>query len=687
MFRVLPVSRQASSKGNKGLVRVCRRRLVTEATDATTTPPTPSLTPTKKGKRLLPRLVFYTTAATTTFYLGSAFVAFNNPSYHAFFQHHIPFAPMILQYGEDHDWDVLTIGDVIVKTYDGVSGAYSYARKQLGYSVDETPAKGPEAKVPSKARPEKAAAKTKPDEVKGRVQKPVDPLKTDIKPSTDIISDQGVKVAAPTARPNSNQFTPGVEELVLEVEAALQGKPFKQSPPSTQSEASITHNQQTSATRENSEPQPKPDSSETEPTGAPLKNVYNAPLPLGHEPPPGFTKPIPPKPPKPLAPGEPLPLVAPAVEELHSSEPTLSHLAGTIDSLASFLNANPAASNKARDVLEVAKNDLSALAQSFERLREKEKIKLEQSLDEQTREYTLKLLELELQAQDKLESQETDFRAFFEEEKARFAKAYREKLEQELRTQSDIINERLKEEVVVQGIELQRRWIREIKIRVEEERGGRLAKLDELAASLKRLERVALDNSTYLDENLRIHALWSALRAVNSAIEAPLRRPFRDELRVLRHAVAARDDAVVGAVLDAVDAGDAPDIGVEPLADLASWFTTSVAPAVSRVALVPDDGAGVLAHVASHVLSAFAFRRQGLVPGDDVLSVLARAEYHLNEKDLDSAARELNQLRGTAGALLKDWLEAARRRLEVQQAIEVVHTQATLASLLVAQGL
>jgi mitofilin len=229
----------------------------------------------------------------------------------------------------------------------------------------------------------------------------------------------------------------------------------------------------------------------------------------------------------------------------------------------------------------------------------------------------------------------------------------------------------LKEEVIAQGIELQRRWIREIKLRVEEERGGRLAKLDELAANLKRLERVALDNSTYLDENLRIHALWSALRAVNNTIEAPMRRPFRDELRVLRHAAAARDDAVVGVALDALDAGDAPDVGVEPLADLASWFTTSVAPAVSRVALVPDGGAGVLAHVASYVLSAFAFRRRGLVHGDDVLSVLARAEYHLNEKDLDSATRELNQLQGTARTLLKDWLEAARRRLEVQQALEV----------------
>ena len=116
-----------------------------------------------------------------------------------------------------------------------------------------------------------------------------------------------------------------------------------------------------------------------------------------------------------------------------------------------------------------------------------------------------------------------------------------------------------------------------------EERGARLAKLDELAGNLKRFERAALDNSTYLDENLRIHALWSALRAVNNAIDVPVRHPFCDELRVLRHASATQDDFVVGAILDVLDAGNAADVGVGPLVDLASWFTTSVARLARRV--------------------------------------------------------------------------------------------------------
>ncbi len=186
------------------------------------------------------------------------------------------------------------------------------------------------------------------------------------------------------------------------------------------------------------------------------------------------------------------------------------------------------------------------------------------------------------------------------------------------------------------------------------------------------MERIALDNSVYLDENIRIHALWTAVRTLSSsALTSAVRKPFREELRILRHVATAREDPVTSAALDALESTEVPDVGVEPFADLASWFTTSVAPKVSNVALVPDQDAGLLSHLASHLLSSFRFKRHGLVSGDDVLSVLARAEYHLNEKDLDSATRELNQLKGTAQVLLSDWLEAARRRLEVQQALEV----------------
>jgi mitofilin len=379
---------------------------------------------------------------------------------------------------------------------------------------------------------------------------------------------------------------------------------------------------------------------------------------------------------------EPLPLVAPAVSELAATEPVIAQLASTIDNLASFLQNNPNAGS-AREVLEAAQADLVHFNERLEKVKEEERKKLEEKLEEQTREYSTALLEQELSAQDKVDQQEEGWRNLFEEERQRVVKAYREKLERELATQSEIINERLKEEVIAQGIEMQRRWIREVKVRVEQERGGRLAKLEELSTDLKKLERVTLDNSSYLDENIRVHTLWSAIRALTSVIDSPTRKPFREELRVLRHIAAARDDPVISAALDSLEKSSTPDVGVEPLADLVSWFSTSVSPRVESVALVPDENAGVLSHLASSVFSMFRFKPQGYVEGNDVLSVLARAESYMNEKNLDAAARELNQLHGWPKKLLVDWLAATRSRLEVQQAIEIIQTQATVASLLV----
>ncbi|CDO75188.1 hypothetical protein BN946_scf184866.g29 [Trametes cinnabarina] len=671
MLRALPVSRAVGAPSGRAAVRVARRRFATE----------PAPAPPKKKRSVVRRLVLYSVAGVSTFYISSAFVSFNVPQYREFFVEHVPFGASFLQYAEDHDWDTLTIHDVIN------SGKHAVVVTRETFD-----------KLLSKVNTEKAKEayeKTK-ESASHVVQEGRDKLKsisenviTTVERNKSEAYDKGAKAAA-VARHQSVQFSEGVEELVRKAEAALAGKPIDSLP-----DATTTPEQPAGSPPDATTPL---DSSAKETTLQ--TTVYDAPLPVGFEPPPGYTRPKPaPKaapenkpesakeeaPATPAPKPDPLPLVAPAVAAFSSSEPVIAQLATVIDDLASYLNTNPTAAEKARDILDTAKIDLTQLATRIDEVRETERKKLEASLDEQARECMQSLMELEMQAQDKLDSQEENFRKFFEQERAKLIQEYRQKLDHELQTQSEIINERLRNEVIAQGIELQRRWIREIKMRVEQERGGRLAKLDEIATNLKRLERVALDNSALLDENIRIHALWSAIRAVHHAVDAPERKPFREELRALRHVAAAREDPVVAAAVETLDKSEVPDVGVEPLADLATWFTTSVYPRVASVALVPDQNAGVLSYLASNLFSYFRFQRHGFVEGSDVLSVLARAEYYLNEKDLDSAARELNQLKGPAKVLLSDWLEAARRRLEVLQALEVVEAEATLASLLVAQ--
>ncbi|EIW83923.1 hypothetical protein CONPUDRAFT_119346 [Coniophora puteana RWD-64-598 SS2] len=662
MLRVAPVVRQASSTASRGALRSQRRRLATEAT----TPP---------KKNVLRRLIFYTVAGTGTFYLGSTFVSFENQQYREFFTSNVPLADALIDYGEANKWDEITIQSIIVSSVDAAKYVSDFVQKQLGNSADAVEKSGDVVK--EKAAQAKDAASSSLKDQKERVKSAASSLRTSVKKNEEKITEKGSKAAA-IARHQAAQFSEEVEELVRKAEAAIAGKSMP-----------VTGVTTTPEQPAGSPPDAiSPSTEHVELVIIRDGKEWDVPLPIGFEPPPGFSRPAPPKPKptkltEPAPAPEPLPLVAPTVSEWSSSEPVISQLASTIDNLASFLNSNPTAAGKAKDILETAKLDLSGLAERMHGIKEEERKQLEAKLDDQAREYTLKLLELEMDAQDKLDSQEQDYRHLFDSERAKFVQAHREKLDQELKTQTELINERLKEEVIAQGIELQRRWIREVKIRVEQERGGRLAKLDELSTNLKKLERIALDNSTYLDDNIRVHGMWTALRSLQNSVDATIRKPFRDQLNILRHIAVAKDDQVMSSVLESLEKSDVPDVGVEPFADLASWFSTSVAPRVSSVALVPDQNAGVLAHLASHLFSTFRFQRRGFVGGNDTLSVLARAEYHMNKKDLDSAARELNQLKGTAAELLRDWLEAARRRLEMQQALEVMQAQATLASLLV----
>lgn len=231
------------------------------------------------------------------------------------------------------------------------------------------------------------------------------------------------------------------------------------------------------------------------------KEVYQGPpLPIGFEPAPGYevarAPPTPKGEIKPVAPPPaPLPLVAPALKDVTTSEPMLGQLASTIDSLAKYVEKNDTyASESATHVLADAQKDIKSLAARVEAIKKAEEDKLQQQLKEQAGKYSGMLLKAEKELVERLDTQEEDWKKAFDTERENLVKAYKDKLDQELATQQEIINQRLKEEVVAQGIEMQRRWVDEIKTRVEQERGGRLAKLEELEGGVRKLEKVAKQN-------------------------------------------------------------------------------------------------------------------------------------------------------------------------------------------------
>ncbi|KAA1086657.1 Formation of crista junctions protein 1 [Puccinia graminis f. sp. tritici] len=452
-------------------------------------------------------------------------------------------------------------------------------------------------------------------------------------------------------------------------------------------------------------------------TGMP---TYNREIPIGHEPPPGYRGSAPrPRDPstEPLPPPPALPLLAPTVKNLSSSEPILGQLASSIDSLAGFLRDHPDVVVRGKDpsgkdaprVLSTASEELKNLAGRLETIKSEKQAQLQNQLESQAKEYGKILLDAERELHQRLDQQEESWKNTFDQERSKLAKSFEDKLAKELETQQALINERLEQEVISQGLEMQRRWMREIKSQVELEREGRWGKLAELEGCMKQLGRVTLDNEEYLEDHLRINQLWNAIRAISaSAFENHSKVPLDHEARALQrisdrakkaNAALAEEgsgggasscDDVISVALESMPAV-AIDAGVESLPGLTLWFKNSVSPRIQSASLLPTQG-GLISYFTSHILSNFFFTNVAPQTAtttssldhqpQDPISILNQVNALLDVKDLEQATRLLNSLNGWPKVLARDWLQAARRHLELHQAIQVIEAEATLQSLL-----
>lgn len=264
-------------------------------------------------------------------------------------------------------------------------------------------------------------------------------------------------------------------------------------------------------------------------------------------------------------------------------------------------------------------------------------------------------------------AQESQWRSDFEEEMKRIQSAYDARIKTEIEREQQVNEEKLKNKLVEQAVEMKRQFLKEIGNHVESERGSRLGKLDQLTSAVTELQQLTTGWNDVVDLNLKTQQLHVAVEAVRASLEdATHPRPFVRELVALKEI--ATDDPVVNAAIASINPG-AYQRGISPPAQLIDRFRR-VAAEVRKASLLPDD-AGVASHASSLLLSKFMFKKQGLADGNDVESILTRTQTFLEEGDLDAAAREMNSLQGWAKTLSRDWLGEVRKVLEVQQALDV----------------
>lgn len=348
------------------------------------------------------------------------------------------------------------------------------------------------------------------------------------------------------------------------------------------------------------------------------------------------------------------------------NEPVVQNLAYMLNDIIAVINADNA-HGKYGSSIEKAKGELKKVNHEIDQIKAGVEKDAASRVKARMEDFDKAANDLVTRVEGAMAAQEASWQREFAEEMNRVKKTYDERISVMTDRERQLNDERLNNRLLEQAIELKRMFGKDIKQRIDEERDGRLGKLEELSKSVSDLEKLTTGWGEVVDMNLRTQQLHVAVEAVRASLEdASHPRPFIKELVALKEIAA--DDSVVNAAISSINP-TAYQRGISTSQDLFDRFRR-VATEVRKASLLPED-AGVASHASSYVLSKVMFKKQGLAAGDDVESILTRTQTFLEEGDLDGAAREMNGLNGWAKTLSRDWLGEVRKVLEVKQALEV----------------
>ena len=205
-----------------------------------------------------------------------------------------------------------------------------------------------------------------------------------------------------------------------------------------------------------------------------------------------------------------------------------------------------------------------------------------------------------------------------------------------------------------------------------EDRAVRMKDIHDVQLQIRALEEVFDSNSDYEAFSHQVHKVSVATMQLTNRIERP--GSLSAEVQALR--AAGRGDRVIEAALESIPL-EVEEHGCSSLGGLRSRFTR-VRREARRAGMVPSEMSGMVGHMFGVLCAAVYIQPEGLVPGDDIESVLSRAQFYLDSGDLLRAVRQVECLEGMPLRICQSWLEAARGRLVVSQSLQVLRAHVGL---------
>mmetsp|Transcript_708 Transcript_708/g.1082 ORF Transcript_708/g.1082 Transcript_708/m.1082 type:complete len:597 (+) Transcript_708:280-2070(+) len=240
---------------------------------------------------------------------------------------------------------------------------------------------------------------------------------------------------------------------------------------------------------------------------------------------------------------------------------------------------------------------------------------------------------------------------------------WKHRLEMELQHQNEVLGKKMDH------------IIKEEKIKIEEyaakERKDRLAKLKTLQKNIDHLEGVLNKRQQSDNFSSQVHSISVALFDLIEHI--PENKPLKTEILALESA--ANGDPVITKALESLPER-LKTVGIPTKQELETRFDR-VYESCKKVALVPEDGGGMLEHALASIVATLSLSENAnineLKNKDDPEAILARAKYYIeHEHDLEAAVKEFDSLSYSMKETASDWLVIARDKIQAEQILKFI---------------
>ncbi|XP_011142561.1 MICOS complex subunit Mic60 isoform X2 [Harpegnathos saltator] len=284
-------------------------------------------------------------------------------------------------------------------------------------------------------------------------------------------------------------------------------------------------------------------------------------------------------------------------------------------------------------------------------------------------------------------------------------KKFDQELRRELKLQSEIHSDHLREALSVKEQETQRKLQRALSEQTEAES---IKYKTQLAVVVGKLHALSAALKARMEDEKGIsnrQIFWSACQALGRAVKIgppgtlvdKVIRPLEPEINAISKA-APRDDPLVCAAIRGIPE-EAAKRGVFPEDALRKRFL-KVEDVARRLAMVPEEGASLPIYFLSYLQSFLVFRTANPISKSELedepidvnslntYDILHRARYWLDRGDFKMTLRYMNLLKGAPRSVARDWMNETRILLETQLAVDTLlaHVGATGLFYLGAEG-